>query len=421
MESLHMHFEFAFVGIADEVLDSNMFYPSGPFLVCSVHCLREFIEQFPYLSKRELTLVAATHGIKYRDRLTIMMCKDVLRCHTCRPDCAEVVYKFHTLKQRRDDVLVPPDLDPPRNAMEDAEVVREGEIQRKRVQWRKLREAKRLADQDGVENSNCLEYPPFRSFSDKTDIIREWQVVMNPENLTRGVCAVCAQVFEVKSLHEVTPSEEMLTVLRNEHLPEETLPSMYDFELYHSAILHPHGMTSRDSLADLRMCSKCRGALVKKMPVLPKDAIANFQYYGQSEIPANVRDAILTASPSELMLVALCRATVVTHHYQSKSVRGGRLPEEASQRYNRGNAAILPQDPGALHSVLPPPLRDIEGSVCVVFAGGQFTPTKESLKQFSPVLVSKQKVMCLIEWLIANNEWYKSCVNSVQGCPEGGV
>ena len=98
MESLHMHFEFAFVGIADEVLDSNMLYPSGPFLVCSVHCLREFIEQFPYLSKRELTLVAATHGIKYRDRLTIMMCKDVLQRHTCRPDCAEVVYKFHTLK-----------------------------------------------------------------------------------------------------------------------------------------------------------------------------------------------------------------------------------------------------------------------------------------------------------------------------------
>lgn len=84
------------------------------------------------------------------------------------------------------------------------------------------------------------------------------------------------------------------------------------------------------------------------------------------------------------------------------------MPEEATQRYNRGNVAILPQDPGALRSMLPPPLSDIEGSVCVVFTGGQFTPMKESLKHFTPVLVSKQKVMCLIEWLIANNEWYKS-------------
>ena len=305
--------------------------------------------------------------------------------------------------------------------MEDAEVVREGEIQCKRVQRRKLREAKRLADQDGVENSNCLEYPPFRSFSDKTDIIREWQVVMNPENLTRGVCAVCAQVFEVRSLHEVTPSEEMLTMLCNERLPEETLPSTYDFELYHRGILHPHGMTSRDSLADLRMCSKCQGALVKKTPVLPKDAIANFQYYGQSEIPANVRDAILTASPSELMLVAFFRATVVTHHYQSKSVQGGCLPEERASVTT--GEMLLYFRRTLVHCVAcyHPPLRDIEGSVCVVFAGGQFTPTKESLKRFLPVLVSKQKVMCLIEWLISNNEWYKSCVNSVQGCPEGGI
>ncbi|KIM58063.1 hypothetical protein SCLCIDRAFT_1191848 [Scleroderma citrinum Foug A] len=156
------------------------------------------------------------------------------------------------------------------------------------------------------------------------------------------------------------------------------------------------------------MCSKCRGALVKKRPVLPKDAIANFQYYGLSEIPDDVRHAILSASPSELMLVALCHATVITHHYQSKSFCGGCFPQEASQRFNRGNVAILPQDPGALRSVLPPAVSDIEGSVCVVFAGGQFSPTKESLKRFAPVLVSKQKVKCLIEWLIANNEWYKS-------------
>ena len=256
--------EFAFVGIADEVLGNNMLYPSGPFVVCRVHCLREFIEQFPYLSKRELRLVAAAHGIKFRSRITIMMCKDALRRHECRPDCADIVYKFCTLKRRRDVNFVPPDLDPPTDPIDDVEVVRGAEKQRKRVQRRKAQDAKRLVDQVGVESCDSLEYPPFRSFHDKTDIIREWQVAMNPENLTRGVCAVCAQVFEVKSLHEVTPSEEMLIVLHNERLPEQTLPSTYDFELYHRAILHPRGMTSLDSLASLRLCCKCRGAQVKK-------------------------------------------------------------------------------------------------------------------------------------------------------------
>ena len=66
--------------------------------------------------------------------------------------------------------------------------------------------------------------------------------------------------------------------LRNECLPEKTHPSTYDFELYR-AILHPRGMTSLDcSLADLHMCSKCRGALIKS-PVLLKDTVAN---YGRS-------------------------------------------------------------------------------------------------------------------------------------------
>ena len=166
-------------------------------------------------------------------------------------------------------------------------------------------------------------------------------------------------------------------------------------------------MRSLYTLGDLQMCGTCRNALTKKKAVQPRDAIANFQYYAMAELPTEVRDSILTASLFEVMLVALCRATVITHHYQSKSFRG-RLPEEASQRYNRGNVAILPQDPSALHSILPPAISDIEGSVCVVFAGGKFLPTKETLKRFPLVLVSKRKVKCMIEWLIANNEWYKS-------------
>ena len=400
--------EYAFVGIAEDVVDSNLLYPSGHFLICSVCSLREFVEQFPYLSKRELSLIAAAHGIKYRSRLSIKMCKDALRRHACRPDCAAVAYKFRTLKRPREVTFVEPDLEPMIMSSDEVESVRHNDMQKKRVLRKKIWEAAKRSEQDDARSKSSVEYPPFRSYDDKVDIIREWQEAMNPDNLTRGVCAVCAQVFEQKYLHHVTPTVEMLNALRNERLPEETQPSTYDFELYHRAILHPRGMTSTNSLADLCMCGKCRCALVKKTPVLPKDAMANFQYYGLSEIPEDIKDAILMASPFEVMLVALCRATVVTHHYQSKSFRGGRLPEEASQRFNRGNVAILPQDPGALRSVLPPAVSDLEGSVCVVFAGGQFIPTRENLKRFAPVLISKKKVRRLIEWLISNNEWYKS-------------
>ena len=160
-------------------------------------------------------------------------------------------------------------------------------------------------------------YPPFRSSNDQRSIIREWQAAMNPENRTQEVCAVCAQVFEGKSrLHDVTPSQMIsatkVYLKRRIHL--STISN-------YSVILHPRGMTSLDcSLADSCMCSKCQGALVKKTPVLPKDV----QYYGWSEIPDDVRDAIRTASPLEVMIVALCRAAVITHHYQSKSFQASR-------------------------------------------------------------------------------------------------
>ncbi|KAI6154769.1 hypothetical protein BKA82DRAFT_3968358, partial [Pisolithus tinctorius] len=138
----------------------------------------------------------------------------------------------------------------------------------------------------------------------------------------------------------------------------------------------------------------------------PKDAIANFQYYGEAELPHDVLESIQTSTTLELMLIAACRATVITHHYQTRGLRGGRVPEEASQRFNRGNVALLPQDPTLLSKVLPPSPSDMRGAVCVVFAGGAFRPTVEALRKFPPVLVSRSRVKSVIEWLISNNEWY---------------
>ncbi|KAI6002615.1 hypothetical protein F5J12DRAFT_783787 [Pisolithus orientalis] len=93
------------------------------------------------------------------------------------------------------------------------------------------------------------------------------------------------------------------------------------------------------------------------MPWKPKDAIANFQYYGLEEL--------LHDSALELMLVTAC-------------LQGGQVPEEASQQFNRGNIALLPQDLSALSNVLPPTQSNLQGAI----------------------------VRCIIEWLTLNNEWY---------------
>ncbi|KIO04909.1 hypothetical protein M404DRAFT_142351, partial [Pisolithus tinctorius Marx 270] len=87
--------------------------------------------------------------------------------------------------------------------------------------------------------------------------------------------------------------------------------------------------------------------------------------------------------------------------------QGGCLPEEASQTYSRGNIAILPQDVTGLRHVLPPSVDDVKDTLCVVFCSRKFRPTKEALVQFHPVLVSKSNIEIMINFLIAENQWYK--------------
>ncbi|KAI5999528.1 hypothetical protein EDD15DRAFT_2386343 [Pisolithus albus] len=128
----------------------------------------------------------------------------------------------------------------------------------------------------------------------------------------------------------------------------------------------------------------CPSALVTS----PRDSIANFQYYGCAELPCEVADVFRIASTFNIMLVSM-------------------LPEETVQRFNHGNVTVLPQDPFNLHTVLPPSFDELRDSVCVVFSGGRFKPTIESLQSFHPVLVKKSNGCCLIEFLVSNNSWYR--------------
>jgi hypothetical protein len=60
-----------------------------------------------------------------------------------------------------------------------------------------------------------------------------------------------------------------------------------------------------------------------------------------------------------------------------------------SQRYNRGNVAILPQDSAKVRDILPPDRAEIEESMCALFIGDNTIPTAENMEKLSPVMVSK--------------------------------
>ncbi|KAG2145268.1 hypothetical protein DEU56DRAFT_870302 [Suillus clintonianus] len=108
------------------------------------------------------------------------------------------------------------------------------------------------------------------------------------------------------------------------------------------------------------------------------------------------------------MLVSRARASQITHFYAYKP-SGYWMGEEGSQRYNRGNVAIRPQDTTQLHNMLPPSRSELYDAMCVIFAGHAQKPSRDTVKQMHPVLVTKSTVKVLIDFLLANNLWYQQC------------
>jgi hypothetical protein len=159
------------------------------------------------------------------------------------------------------------------------------------------------------------------------------------------------------------------------------------------------------------VCHTCHAILHKGKQ--PLDAWANFQYYAHHRLPKDVLDAFNKASMFDLMLVSHCRATRITHLFTknpSSPVYGRN--HATSQRYNKGNIAILPQDSAKVWDVLPPGCAEIEESMCALFVGDNTIPTANNIKKLSPVLVSKSRVSTMIHFLTSENTWYKKAGTS---------
>jgi hypothetical protein len=239
--------------------------------------------------------------------------------------------------------------------------------------WR--RRQSRHSDISGSSVPNLLGdnvtniFPCTLTFENEMQIIHEWQEVMSSGKQSRSPCVVCAQQFHEFTL-QVDPRLTILDLLRNPYLPDYNLPNSYNIELYRHTILYSKGMCSTASIAPLQLCHQCQRSLCAEKPVRPRNSLANFQYYGRERLPNLTRRAFNEASPFDLMLIARCRASTITHHYCSKGMRGGRIPEDTSQHYNRGNVAVLLQDSSHLRTVLPPSVDEMRDAMCVVSPGG---------------------------------------------------
>lgn len=386
------------------------------------------VETFQYLQKSHLAEIARIHTVKDRGRSKVELQFDLLT-HTC-DNCPAMVYLFKSLSRDRPqssssqqrltinivlDILDRRRLEHTRAKVqkralldaENSELVRQHDALAHRIR-REDAELDRVRLED-IRLSHIRDrFPTIPSKLDRNQIIREWQEVMTEDKWIQTACAVCGWGVVGGNFTRESSIDIDLTLLRNPLLPQNVLPTSYSLDVYDGAILCPIGIYEKTSRGDLDLCGKCHDDLVRRR-IQPQNSLANFQYYGHERLSDNVRDAFKKATLFELMLVSRCRATRITHLYSSKPTgpNAGRNPA-SSQRYNRGNIAIIPQDSVRIRAFLPPGREEIRNAVCALFVGGDTMPTVENIQRLHPVIVCKSRVLCMIEFLIEHNPWYSA-------------
>jgi hypothetical protein len=250
-------------------------------------------------------------------------------------------------------------------------------------------------------------FPRSLTYDDLADTICRWQD-LDYRHYERGGCASCGRSFAKYALYEVHADSIDLGLLRNELLPQNLLPRDYDLRAYENAVLYSGGLKTPNSRGMLKLCTSCRSSLVDRRRQ-PVDSWANFQYYGLDILPDEVRNCMKRLSQFDKMLICRARASKITHLYSEK---GRCSPSDPSQGFSKGNVAILPQEPSVLRDILPPNRAEIYQSMCTIFVGAFEKVTRQTLSKLrlGPVLVSKNNVRTMIEFLVTNNPWYRDHV-----------
>lgn len=396
--------------------DYNVVDPRVVYL--RVHNVSDLAARFPYFSLKDLRALCAEHHIATTSKDVKDACLLHLLRHVCTSRCMSRIYVFRTLSIPRRcaasmhvDTIACVELRLQARKSKKS-IVRQSISNPTAVPSRNASNGSHssspsVTPSGALAHDNADSSFPFFADDDlKKQIIREWQAELCPAGLQSQVCAVCGQRKRLKDISTMPFQDIEPNLLTNDYLPAKVKPSLYNFVAYGRAILHHKGLVDTRSPGDVWICGSCQTSVrAKRQPV---DSLANFQYYGNDCLPDDVRAAFSSATKFDIMMVARCRASTITHffvHNPKSSVYGGKV--DSSQRYNRGNVAILPQDTTVLRHILPPTASEINGSMCALFIGGTDEPTKANIAKLSPVLVSKRRVKTMLDFLLENNKWYQ--------------
>lgn len=299
-------------------------YVDDPTCLVFTSDLSSLVYWYRFFSLIELRQLCRSHGIKH-GRQTKSVLATEMHNHDCLDKCRSLVYIFKSLPRpcrhvskffvvddehfqfsyippapRDQPTCVQQVNDAPRDCLNTGPPFEPGEDTL----------MSSVVDRDGYDHLKPLDRDK------KGVIIREWQQEMGLENRALVVCAVCAVRVAIKESVYIHANDIDLTLLRNDNLPCEVLPSSYNFPLYGRAILNPRGLEFLDRLGQICLCHQCHISISSLN--VPKFALSNWMYYGHESLPEDARTAFKNASMFEKMLISRARANTITCRFNMR-------------------------------------------------------------------------------------------------------
>ncbi|KAI0026614.1 hypothetical protein K488DRAFT_75212, partial [Vararia minispora EC-137] len=246
---------------------------------------RLFVRTMPCLTIAQLRRLASTHLLTVPSKMTKPRVYERLREHECGSDCDQACVIL--IQRRNERVMTVMSLEAIGTA---ASFAGSSSIRGRTSQFC-------LADRT-LHIETASDFPEMYSEDLRLSVIHEWQEMMDIRQWMRRTCAVCGQLKFPSEVKSKALSDAALDALVDNTLDECHFPPEYEFFAYRRALLHPNGMLSWTTRDAVLVCTSCNGALSKNR--MPRDAIANKQYYAFGCLPASVQAAFRQASSSDL-------------------------------------------------------------------------------------------------------------------------
>jgi hypothetical protein len=247
------------------------------YFVDTLHnCLRNFL----FWKKADLLRLADTHDVRIpsssSSRITVEQYTYHLMHHVCNSPCERLVFCFVPIGNARTLKSI-------------------GSKERSR------RELLTNNPLPAPHLDHAYQKPTIHL---RNSIIKEWQELFTTANQKWGVCATCSRRVRDVVLPRVAARSIDFSLLRNDELPNNLLPTSYNLAEYDNAILNPKGLSNTQRKEGLvKLCTDCSASL--KGNKLPKYALANWLYYAHDRLPSDVRQAFKNSTPIERALILL--------------------------------------------------------------------------------------------------------------------